>query len=96
MPKCPAYETLYCKSDGQPCTHVVDCHNGYLKFWTEAERKGIKAMGFWVKVNHRRYQETREYTRFDRYLTWIMAIKNYVSAAIKAKGCSEKVNKAHP
>jgi hypothetical protein len=75
MPKCPSYNTPYCKSDGQPCTHVVDCHNGYLKFWTEAERAGMKALGGEVKDAWNRAEEE----------TAIRATIAYVSAAIKSK-----------
>lgn len=46
--KCPAYKTPYCKSDGQPCAKRVDCRHGWLPFWSESERAGLKAMGAYI------------------------------------------------
>lgn len=86
---CPAYNTPYCRSDGQPCTKVVDCRHGWLPFWTPAERAGIRAMGewyrFWKNLQHRdEKKESRAY-HVGQLHGVETAIQRFVEYARKAK-----------
>ncbi len=56
--KCPNYSPLKdgsCLHDGTcPCHPDANCSHGWIPFWTESERAGLKAMGKTLKfiVDH--------------------------------------------
>ena len=82
--KCPVFGTPYCKSDGQPCTHVVDCRHGWLQFWTLAERAGLKAMGDRIyPITKAKTDLDQEEKKLNREA--ILMTRAYVQAARKSR-----------
>jgi len=94
--KCPQYEPAkdgqcYCDL-GAYCTYESrrdDCRNGFVPYWTEPERAGLKAMGQALRVYQPRksYLDRTDYTELSAGLkAQAGAIRAFVAAARKAKG----------
>ena len=76
--RCPRVN--YC--DGGLCNYFAVCSNGFVPYWTDSERAGLKAMGGEVK-ELKSFQKT---AFGDGELAGVTStIRAYVSAARRAK-----------
>jgi alpha-acetolactate decarboxylase len=70
-----------------PNTSTRQCENGWLSFWTPAERAGLKAMGWHIHIY--RKNQRGDFARISVALAMIEAttklICAYVQAARKVK-----------
>ena len=69
---------MKCKFWDEDCIHLEPCEVAPAKFWTPAERAGLKAMGtvFHVAQSH---------AAFEDVITAVWMIKEYIKASRKVK-----------
>ena len=104
--RCPDWINGGCERSADPYLDCDGCKSGYIKYWSDAERAGLKALGAWVVLSKARYENAKKtgdpnaYIHLDRMISYRYAAISYVQASIKAKGGafnklvgSDKVNK---
>jgi len=67
-----------------PNTSTRQCENGWLSFWTPAERAGLKAMGNVIKTD-RMLAKISGYTNWANFYAKRWMVKVFVAAARRSR-----------